>query len=148
MYTNDLVKAVTRLSDADIRYAMTVCLNQTSQGPYTGGELLPLLVYDLLKSLGFTVEHVTAIVIQTRDQLKTLGNSYENAKPGDQFTLSVLEILDNRYMTISDREGVKEGFDFTRMESVQRIPKPVLSLALSLPGLYERALATALSGQS
>jgi hypothetical protein len=139
MFTRDVVKAVTRLGDGDIQYVLTVCLQRSVKGPLTAGELLVLMVYDLLKQLGFSTEHLTALTMHCKDRILELGKKDESCEKGDEIRVATLQILDNQWVMMS---GDEEVYNFRRMESAPRIGVPVLSLAIVLPRLYQRALST------
>jgi len=140
MFTRSLIEQCTRLSERDIQYVMRVCLGRTAKGPLTAGEALAVLIYDLLKQMGFSTEDLTSLLIHLRERVLELGKAYETARPGDKVPITTLQILDNQWVCLS---GDKEVYDFRKMASVPRIPAPVLSLAVALPALYRRALEAA-----
>jgi len=137
MFTADFVKGATRLSDENIRYVLTVCLHRKVEGPVTSGELLCLLVFDLLKGMGFSVEHLTAILLHCGERLIGIGKVFDLAKPGDEIEFQSLQILDNRWVVMNE----EVPYDFTKMEPAPQSPLPVLSLAVALPRLYQLAIS-------
>ena len=143
MYTRDVVKTVTHLEDSDIKYVLGVCLRRPiPDNLVSSGELLTLLVYDLLKQLGFTSERLASIFMHCGDRLMKIGKSYEIVKKGDKVPMVALQIEDNTLVMFSDETEV---YDFRKMELVEQTAVPVLSLGIVLPVLYQRALSTALS---
>jgi len=139
MFTWDVIRAATRLEDSDIRYILKACLRRTvPKGPLTSGETLVMLVYDLLKQLGFTTEDLTSILLHCGDRLLEIGKGYEMLRKGDKVEPVTLQILDNAWVMFS---GNEKAYGFRQMESAKRLPVPVLSLGIVLPRLYQRALS-------
>lgn len=133
----DEIRTLTGLEEPDIRFlcSFVVCRPETA---IRKRDLLPLLVFDILKKMGYTDRHCTTIVHHFRGQLLHAGMEYDEAKVGDKFVMKTLNVLDNRYATISTEP--KNVFDFKKSERVQQLPMPTVSLALALPKLFGRAL--------
>ena len=128
------------LPDRDISYVLSTLLRRPSKGAVTAGELLALLVYDLLRSTGFSVEAASAILLQFQKELMDLGRVYGAAQPGDSVESLLLQIMDNRYACISTPEAPGTIFDFIESVEVQQPRTPVLSLVLVLPELWTRSV--------
>ena len=137
MFTRELIKAATNLSNQDVAYVLGVVLRRKGiKGPVSGGEALCLLIYDLIKQMGFPAEQVTAIVSHFGDELLAHGKMLES-EWGEETRMTLLQILDNRFAMLL---GNPMAYDFIDLEPVKQIPLPVLSVAIALPRLYQRAL--------
>lgn len=134
---------VTDLTEKDIRFVVNTILGGPPTGALSASETLSVIVYDMLKQLGYQTEHACSILKHFDATFHVLGCRYEDADFSKPLQTTVLQLLDNRFAFIwSNPEIDKSVFDFTTLESVEQIPLPVLSVAIVLPKLYQRVLTS------
>lgn len=132
------IQAVTNLEPMEIRFIVHTILSGPPEGALTEGEFLALLVYDLLKEMGFSKEPSASLIKNFKSEFERLGKEYAILESGAPVKAVTLQLVDNRYAFLSDKNG--EVYDLKALERVQRIPVPVLSLSIVLPRLFQRSL--------
>lgn len=138
MFDRESLTVITDLTEKDIRFVVATILNGPSTGALTTGEVLAVIVYDMLKQLGYQTEHACSILKRFNIELYALGKTYEGADFKKPLKMTTLQLLDNQFALLSDKPNAI--FNFTTLAQVERIPLPVLSVAIVLPKLYQRAL--------
>ena len=133
MFTLPTITQLTRLTEQDIRFVLVTILDAPGTGVIAPGEFMCLLLYDLLKACGFQVEHMVPILKHFNHELYEVGRKCDCHQP----TSGVLVIADNRYVSLDLKEKV---YDIIGMQELSQLPVPVVSLAVVLPALYQRAL--------
>lgn len=128
----------TSLHPADINRLLRI-LGTRANG---GAVFLLVLVFDVLLQLGFAKDQLIALLCEFEGPLLDLGDKYSAAKPGDVLDSAMLQVLDNRFVTLyyePQPDPLPPIYDLIEAERVTRIPIPCLSLAVVLPQLYLRA---------
>lgn len=133
--------AVTSRTESEIKYLLRTVLDAPPANYISAGELLAVLVYDLLREMGYSPETSGGIIKQYKSDWLRLGKIYAAAKPEEKVGVSALQLLDNRYVMLMEKELAEKLFDFKALEQVERVPTPVLSLLIVLPELWRRAAA-------
>ena len=135
MFTLQVITQLTRLDLQDIRFVLVTILDAPGSGVVASGELMALLVYDLLKSCGFQVEQLVPILKHFKEDFYECGRECEAHK---MVKSGSLVIADNRYVSMNSKDKV---YDIIEMREVSQLPVPVVSLAIVLPMLYQRAVS-------
>ena len=135
MFTLQVITQLTRLDLQDIRFVLVTILDAPGAGVVTSGEFMALLVYDLLKSCGFQMEQLVPILKHFKEEFYECGRGCEAQK---MVKSGSLVIADNRYVSINSKPI---AYDLIEMREVSQLPVPVVSLAIVLPMLYQRAVS-------
>lgn len=140
MVDRESLTVITDLTLKDIRFVIGTILGGPTSGALTSGETLAVVVYDMLKQLGYQTEHACSILKHFNSEFCALGTLYDAADFEKPIKTITFQLLDNRFAFMSNKPGAI--FDFTTLELVERIPLPVLSVAIVLPKLYQRVLTS------
>lgn len=125
--------AVTSLKAADVRMLMGT---REEKVVVEAASFLKILVYDALVNIGVEEKQAREVLNVFGPTLSELGSRYSKMEPGQKISVSVLQLLDSRYITIVGSDFV---LDLTEMKRVVRMPVPLLSVGIVLPELFARA---------
>lgn len=128
----------TSLQESDINRLLRILGTRTDGGAV----FLLVLIFDILLQLGFAKDQLIAMLCEFEAPLLDIGDRYATAAVGDTLETAMLQVLDNRYVTIPDHGDAI--YDLTDAVLVPRIPTPCLSLVVVLPQLYQRVLSSPL----
>lgn len=116
-------------------HTLTGASDIDSVGP---GELLVLLVYDMLIRVNFNHQQVMTFLTFFKKELLELGEEYEK-----KFSMKLpvpmetVQIADGRYACLATK---RKMVDIRNAVEVERIQVPVWSFLIALPALWQHAL--------
>lgn len=90
-----------------------------------------LLLYDLLMQMGMSQEHVASVMARLREDVKAFCQNPEGPPP-------VFALLDNRYLVVNNQPPILDVETEESLDGLQAAP--VISMAVSLSGVYQRIL--------
>lgn len=96
----------------------------------------------ILKEMGYPPEKILPILTFFIDELIRMGDIFARSTKQTALPVSLLQICDNRYVSIVEGPGEKRIMDLTTGSEVKQIRSPVVVLSVVLPKLYWLAVVS------
>jgi hypothetical protein len=144
-YPIERVVQVTSVDKVAVR-AIGQVYELKGHGTWTAGSvpdyaLVTVSLNGILKEMGYPAEKILPILTFFIDELIRVGEVYAKATRKTALPVSLVQVCDNKYVSLVEGPGAKRIFDLTTGSEATQIPSPVVVLSVVLPKLYWLAVA-------
>lgn len=126
------LKAAVSSDAKDLRFALNTLLDTRSE-ELSGGQVVVLLLYDILQQVGFDLQKTITILKFYKEPLLKLGDELACARTRKKVTM--LMAFDSNWVSLSSEKGL---LSLTTGECEEQCPQPIVSLCFALPTLFHR----------